>query len=124
MTKDSMDRIVEALARPMTQAEIARAIGMAVATVSRHLQTLLDDPREVRIADWRPTPQGGPTVAVYARGSEPDAECLHLPTPQAERSRRCREAKAENERKVVRTAAWDDRPRRDPLVAALFGEAR
>lgn len=120
----------ELLDRDLTQAQIAARTGLGLATVCRWLQVLIDE-GHVHVCSFEPHPHGGPDAAVYRRGPRPHKfrpKTRRVPT-DAERTRTHRKrlrASGEWEHRLAmqRARYRADRPRRDPLTAALFGGAR
>lgn len=107
-------------ALPATTRLIRRRTGLGEATVSRWLADL-KAADEAHIGRWRRT--GSRLAAVWVAGPGEDAPRLDpLPQSARDRARRVRERealRAELADRAARLAALV--PRRDPMVAALFG---
>lgn len=123
--RHNRQRVLDAM--PGTQAQIIERTGLGLATVSRWVADLRAA-RQARIAGWQAPANGGPLAAIYGRGNRKDRP--KPPSPPAElRVRRYRARLRASGEWVDRQARqraryWASKPpRRDPLVAALFGAA-
>lgn len=110
---------------PATQLKIHRRTKIGLSTVSRWLNDLVDS-EEAHVGDWERSKHGGPFAAVYHKGPGEPVPCTLEPIPGAVVSRsyhdrRRKERAAELAEREARLAALV--PRRDPMVAALFGAA-
>lgn len=128
----TMPRLLEALeAGPGTQRDLAQRSGLSSGAVSRHLAALLAEyPRRVRIDAWRRNEFGAPFEAVYAMGAGRSAR-KPKPMTEAQKSRRYRQRhlatgawQERNDRMRARRQADRLKPRRDAMIAALFGDPR
>jgi hypothetical protein len=116
-----------ALTGPMTQGELARAAGIPQGSVCRHLKTLMAEPKEAHIGDWRrPVAGMGPPVAVYYPGPGDDVECPFKPLSDAEKARRAYykkapEARNRYRRKGVHSITSQKAPEPCWLTQMFFG---
>jgi predicted ArsR family transcriptional regulator len=113
-------RIVDLIAdKPMTMREIAQAIGMDRTSVRRYLFSL-QLTGLVHIGDWT-TPERGRPAARFLAGSGENA-------PQPAGEDQTREYDFDPLEQAMRRAnqakAASIKPFRDPLTAALFGDAQ
>lgn len=111
---------------PATQLRIHKRTKIGLSTVSRWLSDLVAS-EEAHVGGWARSPHGGPFTAVYHPGPGEPAPCTLQPMTTAELSRRyhagqrSERARERAEREARLAAALV--VRRDPLVAAMFGEA-
>lgn len=125
-------RILEMLEAPTTVYQVAEAIPLSKRTATAYLAYLRGIPREgeeasprrIRIASWTMS-ESGHWVAQYQVGDKPDAP--HPPARTVTQRRR-------DKRKLLARTNPDEllrrrrtrqakrrKPRRDPMIAALFG---
>lgn len=112
----------------LSQVEIRAVTGLGEATVWRWVQVLLDE-GHIHVAFYRTPPNGGTLCAVYRFGPRPKWYRPARPKTltAGERTKRYRSGLRES-------GEWDhvlamqraryraDRPKRDTLTAALFGQ--
>lgn len=113
--------MLDLLQRPNTRGDLAQAASMSVRTVQSYLTALLAEPRRIHVHDWRRNFPGSPS-AVYLAGDKPDKKKPRRFT-DAERSRRRRADPDIAIDHIQRQRLARIKPRRDPMVAALFGHA-
>lgn len=119
-----LDRIVALLKKPMTRHQLAQAAGIGVRGLQAYLSALLaEEPRRIHICDWHRSHPGSPT-AVYVAGAGKDKPAPK-PLTNAERMRAIRARRDADEALdiIMAQRAARRKPRRDPMVAALFGPA-
>lgn len=110
---------------PATQLMIRQKTKIGQATISRWCNDLVAS-GDAHIGAWVRSPTGGPFAAVYHAGPGQEAPCDLAPLTHAELSRRYRDRQRRVE---IREKAYREAkaralvPRRDPMVAALFGPA-
>lgn len=110
---------------PATQLMIRQKTKIGQATISRWCNDLVAS-GDAHIGAWVRSPTGGPFAAVYHAGPGQEAPCELQPLTHAQLSRRYRDRQRRVE---IREKAYREAkaralvPRRDPMVAALFGPA-
>lgn len=128
ITYDSKPIILAALRHaPTTTIRLMERTGLHRATVIKRLGQM-HKAREIHISGWKPHPNKGPAMAVYAVGDKPDVPCELRKLTKHEiyvRYRnRCAGTEREDRKKAKdRMRWWEGRAatKGDPLVAALFG---
>jgi len=122
-----MERILELLQKPHTRQELAEATSIGVRGVQSYLSALMaETPRRIHVHAWRPNSPGSPS-AVYLAGDRKDKR----KPARKEGAERMRSHRRRQDPDVAidhiqrqRLARIDARgPRRDPMIAALFGPA-
>lgn len=115
-------------ALPGTVGDVHRSTGISKVAVWRWIKSL-HEAGEAHIAGWRRVDGGGPFQAVYAPGEGCDVPLSLKPFTRNENTRRFR-ARArksghwEDVKRRNRAKYWISKPaKRDPMVAALFGES-
>lgn len=117
-----MERILDLLQKPHTRQELAEATHIGVRGVQSYLTALMAEaPRRIHVHDWRPNSPGSPT-AVYLAGDRKDKKKPRART-EAERSRKRRSDPDVAIDHIQRHRLSRIQPRRDPMIAALFGPA-
>ena len=117
-----MERILDLLQKPHTRQELAEATHIGVRGVQSYLTALMaEEPRRIHVHDWRPNSPGSPT-AVYLVGNRKDKKKPRAMTA-AERSRKRRADPEVAIDHIQRHRLSRMAPRRDPMIAALFGPA-
>lgn len=121
-SQQKMGRMLELLQAPHTRAELAEAMGLSTRAVQCYLAALLaETERRIHIHAWRKNSPGSPS-AVYLAGAGKDRKKPKAETV-AERSRRRRKDPDFSIDAMQRNRLGRMKPRRDPLVTALFGAA-
>lgn len=122
-----MERILELLKKPHTRKELAEATNIGVRGVQSYLTALMaEEPRRIHVHDWRTNSPGSPS-AVYLIGNRKDKKKPR----RKDGSERMRSQRRRQDPDVAidhiqrqRLARINARgPRRDPMIAALFGPA-
>lgn len=117
-----IERILELLQTPMTQPQLAAAAGMSERTAKCYVAHLLNErPRRIRVYDWQPNSPGSPTMVLIA-GRGPNKP-KPKPMTALERSLKRRKDPEVCFDQMMAKRASRRAPRRDPLVAAMFGAA-
>lgn len=113
------ERLLELLKDGGTAAQLGEKLGLKKNAVLRYIEGLRSDGVKIRVSDWAPNSPGSPSP-VYKLGGWADA-----PKParlsQVERQRRHRAKEGVAHAEAMAKRARRIKPRRDPLVAALFG---
>lgn len=113
------DRLLELLKDGGTAAQLGEALGLKKNAVLLYIEGLRQGGVKIRISAWAPNSPGSPSP-VYKLGGRADAP-KPAPMTQAERQRRRREKDGVAHAEAMAKRAARLQPRRDPLVAALFG---
>lgn len=121
-------RVLDAIEKAdCTQVQLQQQLNLGAATVSRWLTDLLDSKR-IHICRLEQNPHGGPQTLVYRFGAKPKGRPSKKPRKLSdlERTRlyrkRMRDSGEWEHTLAKRRATYRaDKPRRDPLTAALFG---
>lgn len=97
-----------------------------MATVHRWIKDLQAS-GQAHVGSWRRCAGGGPPIAVYHAGAGVDVACRIARYTEAEKARRFRrrarrDGDWEDKLRAMRARYWAGKvPKRDPMVAALFG---
>lgn len=117
-----MERILELLKTPHTRQELAEASHIGVRGVQSYLAALMaENPRRIHVHDWRPNSPGSPS-AVYLVGNKRDKKKPRAMTPGERSNKRRRDPDVAIDN-IQRLRLARIKPRRDAMVAALFGQA-
>lgn len=121
-TAARIDRILELLKTPMTQPQLAVAAGMSERTAKCYVAHLLNErPKRIHVHDWLPNSPGSPTMVLIAgRGPNKPKPKPMTASARSLKRRECPEACFDQ---MMAQRAARLAPRRDPLVAAMFGAA-
>lgn len=116
-------------ALPGSAADVKAKTGFGVATISRWLRDLRID-GEIYLHHKEISPHGGPMISVFYPGPAPAGFKPNIPRVPTDTER-----KARYRRNARRSGEWEDikakrraayhankKPKRDPLMAAFFGE--
>ena len=113
------DRLLELLKDGGTAAQFGEKLGLKKNAVLAYIEGARRDGIKIRISAWEPNSPGSPSP-VYKLGARADAKKPERMS-QAERQRRRREKEGVAHAEAMAKRAKRLKPRRDPLVAALFG---
>ena len=130
MTARRANRAKVLAAMPGSRDEIVATTGLGLTTVWRWVECLVES-GEAHVARYKAPDKAGPAIAIYRAGP-----ALKGPVPPKPKTASIQERSAKYRRNAQRSGAWEDTkkrrrddywlnkpPRRDPLVAAFFGEA-
>lgn len=115
------DRLLALLKAGGTAAQLGANLGLQKNAVLRYIEAARRDGVKIRISAWEPNSPGSPSP-VYKLGARADTKKPERMS-QAERQRRRREKEGVAHAEAMAKRARRIKPRRDPLVAALFGQA-
>lgn len=115
------ERLLEILKTGGTATQIGAQLGLQKNATLRYIENAKADGVKIRIAGWVPNSPGSPSP-VYKLGWQKDAPKPKRMSP-TERKKRHREKDGVRESEAMTKRSKRIQPRRDPLVAALFGPA-
>lgn len=113
------ERLLVLLKDGGTAAQLGEKLGLQKNATLRYIAAAKRDGVKIRISAWAPNSPGSPSP-VYKLGARPDAP-KPAPVPLVERQRRHRAKDGVTHAEAMAKRAKRLKPRRDPLVAALFG---
>lgn len=107
---------------PIATPDLAEKMGKTPGTVDFYLRGLHAEPRQIYVAEIRDTDGRGRNARLWAVGNEPD-----VTKPKSKRNVAPTEAEIEaqlaaEDAKMRRAALAENCVRRDPFIAAFFGE--
>ena len=116
------ETVFEAIAKhgPIEAADLAPIVGMSLAALRMCIKQLHESPKRIRVHGWRRN-RAGPMAARWVVGDGKDK--AKEPFTNAELLRRHRRDPEVRLRQEKRKQAKLIQPYRDPLTAALFGQA-
>lgn len=115
------ERLLEILKTGGTATQIGAQLGLQKNATLHYIAKAKADGVKIRIAGWVPNSPGSPSP-IYKLGWQKDA-AKPVRMSDAEKQNRRREKDGVREAEAMTRRAKRIQPRRDPLVAALFGPA-